>query len=111
MIMTVEHPDIGEPLFRRLFGALSPHTTGRARSCTSCHASPVALGPGEGALVQRGAVWTFAPTHPPLADGLPADAWTKLRAERPGSGTYPQDRSFSHGEIQRILNNWHTIRP
>jgi len=39
MIMTVEHPDWQEPLVRTDFAAISPHTTGRARPCDSCHAA------------------------------------------------------------------------
>jgi hypothetical protein len=111
MIMSVHHPDFAPPLFRRLFGALSPHTTGPARNCASCHRSPVALGLGEGRLENQAGQWLFRPAHGSLQDGLPADAWTTLGAQHPGSGTYPNDRSFSGEEIRRILNNWHNAPP
>lgn len=107
MIMFIDHPDFTVPLFRRLFGALSPHTTGSARACESCHRSPVALGLGDGRLVYTAGQWSFRPTRQALRDGLPADAWTTLEAEHPGRGTYPNDRSFNAEEMSRILNNWH----
>jgi hypothetical protein len=106
MILSIDHPDFAAPLFRRLFGSLSAHTTGPARTCETCHLSPVALGLGEGRLENRDGRWTFSPAWQPLQDGLPADAWTTLEAQSPGSGTYPNDRSFNHEEIDRILNNW-----
>ena len=105
MILSIDHPDFAAPLFRRLFGSLSAHTTGPARTCETCHLSPVALGLGEGRLENRDGRWTFSPAWQPLQDGLPADAWTTLEAQSPGSGTYPNDRSFNHEEIDRILNN------
>ena len=105
MIMTVDHPAWERTLFRRLFGALAPHTTGRSRTCQSCHRSPVAVGLGEGELYRQGAEWRFIPAQPVLGDGLPADAWTELDAETPGLGSYPGDRSFDHGELRRILNS------
>jgi hypothetical protein len=105
MIMSIDHPDFAAPLFRRLFGSLSPHTTGPARDCASCHASPVALGLGEGRLENRAGQWLFHPAHPALQDGLPADAWTSLEADHPGPGSYPKDRSFSRVELRRILNH------
>ncbi len=106
MIMTVDHPDFAEPLFSRRFGAISPHTTGPARSCESCHASSIALGLGDGSLEKQGDDWTFDPAHPLLRDGLPADAWTRLEAAQPASGTKPDDRSFNRDEMKRILNHW-----
>jgi hypothetical protein len=106
MIMSIDHPDFTAPLFRRLFGALSPHTSGPARACDSCHRSPVALGLGEGRLENAAGQWSFHPERQALQDGLPADAWTTLDAEHPGRGTYPNDRSFNAGEMRRILNNW-----
>ena len=105
MIMTIDHPNIEVPSFQRLFGSLAPHTTGPARSCNSCHTDPVALGLGEGRLEQRTGQWHFKPAHPPLADGLPADAWTTLEATQPGSGSYPGDRSFNQQELIHILNS------
>lgn len=107
MIMTIDHPDFTAPLFRRLFGALSPHTTGSARACESCHHSSVALGLGEGRLENDAGQWSFRSTQQALQDGLPADAWTTFEAEHPGRGTYPNDRSFNAEETGRILNGWH----
>ena len=105
MIMTVDHPAWERPRFRRLFGALAPHTTGRSRSCQSCHRSPVAVGLGEGELYRQGGEWRFTPAQPALEDGLPADAWTRLGAETPGLGSHPGDRWFDDGEIRRILSS------
>lgn len=106
MIMSVEHPEFSAPLFRRLFARLSAHTTGAARRCESCHRSSVALGLGEGDLYQQNGRWMFSPTQPPRQDGLPADAWTTLEADKPAGSTRPVDRSFNREEIRRILNNW-----
>jgi len=106
MIMSIDHPDFTAPLFRRLFGALSPHTTGPARTCESCHRSPVALGLGEGRLENAAGQWSFHPAQQALQDGLPADAWTTLDAGHPGRGSYPNDRSFNAAEMRRILNDW-----
>lgn len=111
MIMSVDHPDFSAPLFRRVFGSLSPHTTGAARTCETCHQSTVAMGLGEGRLENHAGDWAFRPTHQPLQDGLPADAWTTLEAESPGDGTYPNDRSFNREEIMRILNKWTDVIP
>lgn len=106
MIMSVDHPDYSEPLFSRLFGSISAHTTGPARSCESCHVSSVALGLGEGSLNKLDGRWIFTPEFPALQDGLPADAWTTLEANTPASGTRPHERSFNREEIHRILNSW-----
>jgi len=111
MIMSVHHPDFEAPLFRRLFGSLSPHTTGPARRCASCHQSPVALGLGEGELEHRAGQWLFHPAYGTLQDGLPADAWTTLEARHPGPGTYPDDRSFNGEELRRILNSGRDMHP
>ena len=105
MILSIDHPDPTVPPFQRLFGSLAPHTTGPARSCGSCHANPVALGLGEGRLVQQAGQWRFHARHPALADGLPGDAWTTLGAAQPGSGSYPGDRSFNQEELVHILNS------
>jgi hypothetical protein len=101
MVMTVEHPALGIPLFRRLFAPLSPHTTGPARGCETCHRAPEALGLGRGHLAREGGRWTFAPASPPLGDGLPADAWTSLSGGEeagPAGG-----RPLAPAEVRRIL--------
>ncbi|WP_211242776.1 hypothetical protein [Sinimarinibacterium sp. CAU 1509] len=102
MIMDVTHPAWEQPLFLRRFAALEPHTTGAARSCASCHRSSIALGLGQGLLRKDGERWQFKPALPPLQDGLPADAWTRLD----GAATPPVTdavRPFSRKEIERIL--------
>jgi hypothetical protein len=103
MILRVEHPSWDKPLFRRLFARVSPHTIGAARSCTSCHHSPVALGLGRGALERQGGDWRFTPARADLSDGLPADAWTSLESTTTGASTWLGERSFTAGEISRIL--------
>ncbi len=110
MILHIEHPEWAQPRFVRRFARVSPHTTGAARSCTSCHASPVALGLGEGALSLQNGKWHFEPRAPLLDDGLPADAWTRLEAMEaprlPG-----ESRPLSQAEIERILRAGETMFP
>lgn len=102
MIMTLEHPAWPAPRFVRRFAPLSPHTTGPARACTSCHRSSTALGLGRGKLTRAGAAWRFVPAERPAVDGLPADAWTRL--DRVQGGDAPDAaRPFSAREMQRIL--------
>ncbi|HHH40217.1 MAG TPA: hypothetical protein ENK50_11680 [Sedimenticola sp.] len=103
MVMTVEHPDWKQPRFVRRFSRLSPHTTGPARSCISCHRSPTALGLGEGKLRRVEGAWRFRPRHPLLQDGLPADAWTDLEG-RGGGNADGGVRPFTPREIRRILD-------
>jgi hypothetical protein len=95
----------------RLYARVEPHTTQRvARSCTSCHNDPEALGYGRGKfeLVRdapgRGH-WSFTPAEPKsTADGLPADAWTPFLGTREGRVSTRDDvRPFSVEEQQRIL--------
>jgi hypothetical protein len=80
-------PDI---VFRRLYGRTFAHTIRReARSCTSCHNDPVALGYGRGTLrfVRSGKSgrWKFvAQESPSPFDRLPADAWIGFLAPREG---------------------------
>jgi predicted CXXCH cytochrome family protein len=103
MIMTVRHPSWASQKFARRFAALEPHTTGPGRSCSSCHQSGLALGLGSGALRADAGQWTFVAAKPLLQDGLPADAWTRLKAPaaaRDGEAVRP----FSAVELQRILN-------
>jgi hypothetical protein len=102
MIMTVRHPAWPKPCFVRRFAPLSPHTTGVARSCKSCHRSPMALGLGSGRLAKAGTGWRFTPAERRLADGLPADAWTRLGA-RQVQGSQETARPLSTAEMWRIL--------
>lgn len=118
MIMTIDRnlqagsaPDI---VFRRLFAPIAAHTTQRlARSCASCHNSPVALGLGQGELrfspaapgPKRLGRWQFKPARTASPqDGLPEDAWTGFLAPRSGRvSTQPGARPFNVAEQQRIL--------
>jgi hypothetical protein len=99
----------GRPLFRRLYARTAAHTTTRAaRTCQSCHADPVALGFGRGALtfVVSGTTgrWRFVPTERALADGLPADAWTGFLQSRAGTTSTRDDvRPLLAEEQRRVL--------
>lgn len=104
MILTLEHPELEGPRFQRLFAATAPHTTGPARACVDCHRDPVALGLGQGRLSREDGRWRFTPTHPPLQDGLPADAWTTLDGTRSGGATRTGERPFTATELQRVLD-------
>ena len=104
MIMQVEHPAWERPLFKRLFALSEPHTTGKARSCTSCHRSSQALALGEGGLAKQNGEWRFQAMKGRLQDGLPADAWTALDGALQGQATDGVSRPFSSEEILRILN-------
>ena len=101
MILTLEHPDLQDRLFVRRFARLSPHTSGQARDCESCHRRPQALGLGEGLLSTTGGTLSFSPASPRLQDGLPADAWTRLDAV--GEGHAP-DHAFHPDVIRRLLS-------
>jgi len=101
MIMSLDHPGLDETRFIRRFAAISPHTTGAARSCKSCHQSSTALGLGKGRLGYKGNVLEFQAEMAPLVDGLPADAWTSLDKSVPASEqAYP--RPFTAPEIERL---------
>jgi hypothetical protein len=104
MISTIEHPAWKGSRFRRLFAFLDPHTSGRSRSCDSCHASSEALGLGEGVLTRGKHGWSFHPAQPVLADGLPADAWTSLDGAASGGATRMGNRPLDPGEIRRMLD-------
>lgn len=113
MILTVDRPSgpggAAPSLFRRLYARIEPHTTRReARSCTSCHGDPVALGYGRGELryerSKAGGRWRFTPAAAPLADGLPADAWIPFLGTREGFVSTREDvRPFGVEEQRRIL--------
>lgn len=113
MVMTLARNQAvgGRPdtVFRRLYARSFSHTVGKsARSCQSCHADPVALGYGEGALrferTGDHGRWTFAPRFGPGPDGLPADAWIGFLQERTSAtSTRPDVRPFSAEEQKRIL--------
>jgi hypothetical protein len=105
MILSMQHPDYPDLLFRRLFAPLPPHTSGSSRSCRDCHRNPRALGLGAGSLDRdEKGEWHFTPAHANLDDGLPADAWTSLDASRQGSATHAGHRPFSRQEMERLLD-------
>jgi hypothetical protein len=117
----------GEPVFRRLYARVSPHTTSKgSRSCESCHNDPVALGYGRGTLIyehrtarprpgngssgqpdtaRRFGEWRFTPAFEPSPyDRLPMDAWVGFLQERRGRASTRDDvRPFSVEEQKRIL--------
>jgi hypothetical protein len=103
MIMTIEHPDWEAPRFVRRFAALSPHTTGTARSCESCHRSAMAVGLGSGRLEVDETGISFQPAFPAGPDGLPADAWTILSTHAPPVPDMTV-RPFAPAEIRRVLS-------
>lgn len=113
MILTIDRNRTagGTPdsVFRRLYARTFSHTISRAsRSCESCHSDPVALGYGRGALRYdvAGGIgrWIFTPALKPLADGLPADAWTGFLQSRRGMVSTRDDvRPFTAEEQRRIL--------
>ena len=103
MVMTLEHPDWDVEKFVRLFAPISPHTTGPARSCESCHRSSVALGLGQGEIEYRDGDIHFAPAHPPLRDGLPADAWTNIDGTLGGRAPLQEQRPLSREEMEAVL--------
>jgi hypothetical protein len=104
MIMTLEHPDLGTPLFVRRFAALAPHTTGSARACDDCHGAATALGLGAGRVVPGdGDAVGFEPVMSLLEDGLPADAWVSpdgVVVPAPHDGVRP----FSRETLRALMN-------
>jgi hypothetical protein len=103
MVMTVDHPELGGPRLVRRFAAMAPHTSGPARRCPDCHRSPVALGLGQGKLTLAPGRIDHVPAHPSLADGLPADAWTRLEGPTPASSLGEDMRPFTGEEIRRLI--------
>lgn len=103
MIMTVTHPALPAPKFVRQFAPLSPHTTGAAHSCESCHRSSVALGLGQGEFVNDADEQRFVPRHALLQDGLPGDAWTNIGGSLGGRTPVAGQRPFNAAEIKAIL--------
>ena len=103
MIMTVDHPDLDEGKFVRVFGPLSPHTIGPARSCATCHRSTTALGLGEGRLYAEDGQLRFEPAGELLRDGLAADAWTNLDNSLGGRTPFEDQRPLNPAEMRRII--------
>jgi hypothetical protein len=102
MIMSVDHPDFEEEKFVRMFAPLSPHTTGKSRSCESCHRSSEALGLGQGELTESADEILFRPAHDLLRDGLPADAWTNTDNSLGGRTPVHGQRPLNQSEMKAI---------
>ena len=102
--MTLAHPDWKDQKFVRAFAPISPHTTGAARSCESCHRSSVALGLGQGSIELRDGEVQFIPTRAPLQDGLPADAWTNISGTLGGTAARDGQRPLSQEEMEAIVS-------
>jgi hypothetical protein len=103
MVMTVTHPSLDKEIFVRVFAPLSPHTSGAARSCASCHRSSSALGLGIGELTIDPERIEFEPAERWLPDGLPADAWTDLDRSLGGRTPFPAQRPLSPREVEAVL--------
>ena len=103
MIMTLVHPTWEDEKFVRAFAPISPHTTGAARSCESCHRSSVALGLGQGTIELRNGQMHFTPAQPSLQDGLPADAWTNIDNSLGGLAARDGQRPFNKDEMKAVL--------
>lgn len=103
MIMTVAHPSWKEDKFVRIFAPLSPHTTGKSRSCESCHRSSEALGLGAGSITVADGELAFEPANKLREDGLPTDAWTNVGNTLGGRAPFPGQRPFNTQEMKNIL--------
>ena len=103
MIMTLVHPDWEDEKFVRAFAPISPHTTGAARPCESCHRSSVALGLGQGDIELRDDRIRFTPARPALRDGLPADAWTSVDGSLGGTAARDGHRPLNEDEMKAVL--------
>lgn len=104
MIMTVTHPAWNEEKFIRMFAPLSPHTTGRSRSCESCHRSSEALGLGAGEITDVAGKAVFKAAHKLLRDGLPADAWTDIDNSQSGRTPAAGQRPLNKTEMKAVLD-------
>lgn len=104
MIMSISHPLWEEEKQLRVFAPLSPHTTGKARSCESCHRSSGALGLGKGEILRCDGRSQFVAAKPSLADGLPADAWTNLAGGLGGATPRQGQRPLSREEMENVLS-------
>lgn len=103
MIMSVTHPNWEKEKFLRVFAPLSPHTSGTARSCESCHRSTEALGLGQGNIEQTPEGLRFTPHRKVLRDGLPLDAWTEPSGLRGGGSPLEGQRPLIPAEMEAIL--------
>jgi hypothetical protein len=111
MIFSLEHPEKESVMFRRIFAAIEPHTSGPAHDCVDCHRSTLALGLGRGELKQSDGQWDFMPASPVLRDGLAADAWTSLSGGLSGTALRQGGHPLSHDKIKRIWTAVPEVNP
>ena len=113
MVMAIDHESFEKgrgTSFHRLYAPASGHTTAReARSCKSCHNSPLSMGYGDGALTYvvsgTSGRWKFEPRFAlNRHDSLPEDAWIGFvqEAGSPNS-TRASLRPFTVIEQKQIL--------
>ncbi len=92
MNLILEPPGGGPPIRRRLYAALSPHTTVRAgRTCESCHLSDEALGIIKSSI-----------THPEHPEWSLPKGWIREDSQKPGNASNPDARSLNTAEIRRV---------
>ncbi len=103
MVMTLQRGD-ERATRHRLYAAIDPHTTRtEARTCDSCHRSPIALGLGAGSLELDGDRPRFVPEkNDPTSPGWSLDGWTGLDAPA-APGTRVGLRSLDAAERERVL--------
>lgn len=93
---------------RFTMAAISPHTTqAKGRSCKDCHASPKAIGLGEGTVVKKNGKWRFFPvdkgfnTLKGRTVGL--DNFVTIDGRPLQHGSRKDLRPFNGEELRRIL--------
>lgn len=102
MTMTLSGVGLGAPLERTLFAPLDPHTTGKARTCASCHLKLDEVYPSTGELTRLGArlldaaerarvarVGACLRCHEKPADAIYRDFPQSLGAMKPACRTAP----------------------
>ncbi len=95
----------------RLFAPSDPHTTGKSRSCASCHEDGLALGLGRGEVSAATGKWVFSPAPPPTgadllpawSDGVPWDGWTGLEGPGLAAATRTGAHPLGAAEIAALL--------
>ena len=95
----------------RLFAQSDPHTTGKSRTCASCHQSSLAVGLGRGRVTISAGAWRFVPTPLPHSDGLlpawpdgvPWDGWTSLAGPGLAAATRTGAHPLGASEIAAVL--------
>jgi len=109
MIMSIDHSSFTDNTsdstsFHRLYAPNAPHTIGKkARSCTSCHTNPMAIGYGKGTLTfnKKNANWTFRAFYDAnVYDGLPEDAWMPFLKRLDNSKNYSTRTNFRPLNLQ-----------